>query len=865
MACGREIGRWNQGAALVRGSDGGAGGRRGGGDVFEKRTFNGWVARQSYGPVDDGSCSSGSGLGIVGRKRDCGLVSQGPIPLKGDAWAGDGAGCGPAEGLAPKGLELLSHGPAISDGNGVHQVAGEGDLGQADAGPQCSMAEREIVDEAFKYGSYSNLKVGESSSSSSPFGRTPEREPCDHHGVLRVSRQRDNVVEGEASGGDIARREGCWDLVAVDCEVLEVQNPEWTLAMSGPKFKGARRSLIGRKAACQIQGEGKEESLLKSRGGQLLVGLMNLKLMSWNVRGANDVNKRRIIKSVGWEILRLENSEATGVARGLWKMGQSGFFTGVYGPFNKKDRECLWDELGAVRPLGDPWCVGGDFNVILTQGERSRQGRVTPAMRRFAQVMDDLELIDLPLQGGSFTWSGGLHNQAWARLDRFLVSPRWLDQRGPSPFRFENMWLRVEGFKDLEELVAGDGVDYWDQVESERRLSEEEFARKKEAKEGYAKWVKMDEIHWRQLSRELWLREGDKNTGHRGVNLNRISQQEADILELPFMEEEVHSALRDMNGTRLQVRMALRELFGNFCWEFVKRRLWRCSREFHEHKTFLKSLNATFLVLIPKKGGSGGAGGLRADQFCWVDYTNSWLRLANRIKNVIGGVISSDQNAFVSASIGNFDEGYGGKWALGLSGGSGYGAAYQLPVGEVDEILEMAVELAARTDEVKTSPMEAAILGSGEKTENCKETSCGEGESTERKAHLVSWEKVCVEQREGGTWLEEIVQLNKALLGKWVWRFACAKDEMWNVFLWRNTGKRILGGRTKKANGAFGGWLWKEIMKEADWCWNNMTLKVGKGTKIRFWKDTWCGMWSWLGDPSTLQCGCPKSATVGEL
>ena len=88
-------------------------------------------------------------------------------------------------------------------------------------------------------------------------------------------------------------------------------------------------------------------------------------------------------------------------------------FTGVYGPFNKKDRECLWDELGAVRGLwGDPWCVGGDFNVILTPGERRRQGRVTSAMRRFAQVMDDLELIDLPLQGGSFMWSGGLYNQA---------------------------------------------------------------------------------------------------------------------------------------------------------------------------------------------------------------------------------------------------------------------------------------------------------------------------------------------------------------------------------------------------------------------------------------------------------------------
>ena len=88
-------------------------------------------------------------------------------------------------------------------------------------------------------------------------------------------------------------------------------------------------------------------------------------------------------------------------------------FTGVYGPFNKKDRECLREELGAVKGLwGDPWCVGGDFNVTLAQGERSRQGRVTSAMRRFAQVMDDLELIDLPLQGGSFMWSGGLYNQA---------------------------------------------------------------------------------------------------------------------------------------------------------------------------------------------------------------------------------------------------------------------------------------------------------------------------------------------------------------------------------------------------------------------------------------------------------------------
>ena len=88
-------------------------------------------------------------------------------------------------------------------------------------------------------------------------------------------------------------------------------------------------------------------------------------------------------------------------------------FTGVYGPFTKEERECLWEEIGAVRGIWDePWCLGGDFNSTLFQRERSRQGRITPTMRRLAYIIDDLGLVDLPLQGGVFTWSGGLNNQS---------------------------------------------------------------------------------------------------------------------------------------------------------------------------------------------------------------------------------------------------------------------------------------------------------------------------------------------------------------------------------------------------------------------------------------------------------------------
>ena len=84
------------------------------------------------------------------------------------------------------------------------------------------------------------------------------------------------------------------------------------------------------------------------------------------------------------------------------------YFMGVYGPTRTQDREDFWVELGGIRGLwGGPWCVVGDFNAIRFPEERSKGGSLNSAMRRFYEVLEDLELRDLPLQGGIFTWSGG--------------------------------------------------------------------------------------------------------------------------------------------------------------------------------------------------------------------------------------------------------------------------------------------------------------------------------------------------------------------------------------------------------------------------------------------------------------------------
>ena len=63
--------------------------------------------------------------------------------------------------------------------------------------------------------------------------------------------------------------------------------------------------------------------------------------------------------------------------------------------------------------------------MVLSPNDRNSVGRISPHMRRFNEVINELGLRDLPLQGGPFTWRGGHNNQRMSRLDRFLVSVDW--------------------------------------------------------------------------------------------------------------------------------------------------------------------------------------------------------------------------------------------------------------------------------------------------------------------------------------------------------------------------------------------------------------------------------------------------------
>jgi len=116
------------------------------------------------------------------------------------------------------------------------------------------------------------------------------------------------------------------------------------------------------------------------------------------------------------------------------------------------------------------------------------------------------------------------------------------------------------------------------------------------------------------------------------IVFDNLDAGEAYSLELPFEEREVLEVVKGLNRDKAPGPDGFTLAFFQDCWDVIKIDLMGIFQNFHTHSKFVKSINATFLALIPKKLGV-------------VDLKD--FRPISLVSGVYKIIISNPQNAFV--------------------------------------------------------------------------------------------------------------------------------------------------------------------------------------------------------------------------
>jgi hypothetical protein len=134
------------------------------------------------------------------------------------------------------------------------------------------------------------------------------------------------------------------------------------------------------------------------------------------------------------------------------------------------------------------------------------------------------------------------------------------------------------------------------------------------------------------------------------------------------------------------------------------------------------------------------------------------------------------------------------------------------------------------------------------------------------KYHLVSWSTVSSPISEGGLGIRNLSTFNKALLGKWLWRYEHEREALWRSVVDAKYGFTWAGWCSLDPPRSHGVGLWKNIKKGWSLFSSHTRLVLGDGSRIRFWDDVWGGeMPLKEAFPSLYDIACDKNSLVAYM
>jgi hypothetical protein len=131
------------------------------------------------------------------------------------------------------------------------------------------------------------------------------------------------------------------------------------------------------------------------------------------------------------------------------------------------------------------------------------------------------------------------------------------------------------------------------------------------------------------------------------LHFSTLTTAEGGNLVKPFSIEEVHAAIWDCDSFKSPGPDGINFGFLKEFWPELKEDIMRFITEFHRNGKLSKGINSTFIALIPKVDNPQKLNDFRPISLVGSLYKILAKVLANRLRQVVGSVVSEVQSAFV--------------------------------------------------------------------------------------------------------------------------------------------------------------------------------------------------------------------------
>eukprot|EP00253_Pinus_taeda_P007550 PITA_07550 len=216
--------------------------------------------------------------------------------------------------------------------------------------------------------------------------------------------------------------------------------------------------------------------------------------------------------------------------------------------------------------------MGGDFNMIRSLSEKKGGTRaLNKDSSAFQSFSKNMKLVDIETNNGLCTWNNkrGGDSQVASKIDKFMISEelmlldkeiiaefisnigKWLAEdlqiQGSSIFllhkRLKHIKLKLKEWnqKEFGNIFTSNKIVESKILELNQALIKDGFDKDKndQADKYHQEWemlCKQEEFFWKQKSRVLWLKEGERNT--KFFHISTIANRTHNII----------SSIKDKNG-----------------------------------------------------------------------------------------------------------------------------------------------------------------------------------------------------------------------------------------------------------------------------------------------------------------------------